>query len=79
MKARVLLLVVLFGVWLWRRGRTLQTPPVPPVPPAPRVSPPAQPMVSCTRCGVHLPQSLAVRGRQGDYCCEAHRREAEGG
>ena len=79
MKALVLLLVVLFGVWLWRRGRTLQTPPVPPVPPAPRVSPPAQPMVSCTRCGVHLPQSLAVPGRQGDYCCEAHRREAEGG
>ena len=77
MKALVVLLVILFGVWLWRRGHALHAPPTPPR--APRVSPPAQPMVSCTRCGVHLPQSLAVRGRQGDYCCEAHRREAEGG
>ena len=75
MKALVLLLVVLFGVWLWRRGRRLQAPP-----PAPRArgQAPMQPMIGCARCGLHVPQASAVHGRQGEYCCEAHRREAEG-
>ena len=32
----------------------------------------------CTPPGLHVPQASAVHGRQGEYCCEAHRREAEG-
>ena len=75
MKALVVLLVVLFGVWLWRRGRRLHAPGPPPARPGTT----AQPMVACARCGVHVPQSAAVMGRQGVYCCPAHRREAEGG
>ena len=76
MKALVVLLVVLFGVWLWRRGRRLDAPPAPP---PPRSDGAVQPMVACARCGVHVPQSSAVAGRAGVYCGEAHRREAEGG
>ncbi|MFC0594339.1 PP0621 family protein [Ottowia pentelensis] len=72
----MVLLVVLFGVWLWRRGRRLDAPPAPP---PPRSDGAVQPMVACARCGVHVPQSSAVSGRAGLYCCEAHRREAEGG
>jgi hypothetical protein len=34
-------------------------------------------MVPCARCGVHVPRNQAIPGRHGDYCCVAHRREAE--
>ena len=33
-------------------------------------------IVACSVCQVHLPQSEAVAGAQGFYCCEAHRRQA---
>ena len=34
----------------------------------------AEPMVSCARCGLHLPDSEAVRdGARLPYCCAAHR------
>ena len=35
-------------------------------------------MVRCHHCGVHLPGSDAVNGRDGAYCSVAHRRESEG-
>ena len=38
----------------------------------------ALPMVRCHHCGVHLPGSDAVNGRDGAYCSVAHRRESEG-
>ncbi|MEZ5607842.1 MAG: PP0621 family protein [Burkholderiaceae bacterium] len=75
MKLLVVLLVVLFGVWLWRRGSRLSAPPPPPARPGGAV----QAMVACARCGVHVPQSSAVTGRKGSYCCAAHRRETEDG
>ena len=31
-------------------------------------------MVSCVRCGVHLPQSEALEEAGNFYCSEAHRR-----
>ena len=33
-------------------------------------------IVACSVCQVHLPQSEAVAGALGFYCCEAHRRQA---
>ncbi len=75
MKLLVVLLVVLFGVWLWRRGQRVDAPAAPPA----RRADAVQPMVACARCGVHVPQSSAIAGRAGVYCGEAHRREAEGG
>lgn len=74
MKLLVVLLAILFGVWLWRRGRTLKAPQA-------RGGAPGAPlpMVRCRHCGVHLPRAAAVTGRAGDYCSPAHRQEAEGG
>lgn len=75
MKLLILLLTVLGGVWLWKRGRRLeQSKPAPPESPRREV----QPMLSCPVCGVHVPQTDAVAGRRGSYCSVAHRRQAEG-
>lgn len=37
-------------------------------------APSAQPTVRCTRCGVYVPQALAVRVDGRDYCCPEHGR-----
>ncbi|MDR2990582.1 MAG: hypothetical protein LBU72_01370 [Burkholderiaceae bacterium] len=75
MKALLVLLAVAAAVWLWRRGQRVS---------AARARRPSvgapQPMLRCARCGVHLPASSALRGREGRaYCCPAHRQQAEGG
>ncbi len=71
MKLLVVLLVVLFGVWLWRSRRLAdKTPP----PPQPKVLPN---MVACQVCGVLLPPSEALTTAHGVYCSAAHRTEAE--
>ena len=31
-------------------------------------------MVTCVRCGVHLPESEAIEGDGGRFCSEEHRR-----
>lgn len=34
----------------------------------------AEKMVACAHCGIHLPESEAVRGQNAlPYCCDAHR------
>ena len=42
---------------------------------SPRRPPPTEKsanMVRCDICGVHLPESEAIRSNQLHYCCEAH-------
>ncbi|MEZ5704393.1 MAG: hypothetical protein R3E56_03050 [Burkholderiaceae bacterium] len=34
-------------------------------------------MVACQHCGTHLPESEAVLGRRGSYCCVEHRQQHE--
>ena len=34
-------------------------------------------MLPCRWCGVHIPQTEAVRGRLGNYCSVAHQHKAE--
>ena len=70
----IVLLAVLAGVWLWKRGRSrhLQQGA------APRTPTRALPMVRCTRCGTHIPGNEAVVGRRGSYCSTVHRHESEG-
>jgi uncharacterized protein len=36
-------------------------------------------MVRCRRCGVHLPQRDAVRGADGWYCSNEHRKAGSDG
>lgn len=78
MKLLLVLAVVLLGVWLWRSGRGSPSsggqakPPSASTPPAP-----PQDMVACALCGLHVPRSEAVEGRQGRYCCSEHRQRAE--
>lgn len=78
MKYLLVFAVVVVGFWFWRQGRAVdqetqasarrKAKPLP----APTV------MVACLRCGTHLPEIEAVRGTQGAYCCEEHRRLREG-
>jgi uncharacterized protein len=79
-KALIVLLAVLAGVWLWRNGRqknlaARKRPAEQPGTPQTRV----QEMVRCQVCGVHLPWADAVPGQHGLlYCSAEHRRKAEG-
>ena len=79
MKVLIILLAILAGVWIWRSGRdkslgARQRPPV--EPPSEKAA--TQPVVACLVCGVHVPSSEAFIGREGSYCCPAHRQRAEG-
>jgi len=74
MKLMVLLLIALAALWLWQRGRRAGGARAA----ARQGKAQALPMTRCARCGVHVPGSEAVAGRQGSYCCAGHRREAEG-
>ena len=75
MKILIVLLAVLAGVWLWKRGKRLEQSKRPPRRSQRRE---VQPMLSCAVCGVHVPQTDAVVGQRGSYCSAAHRRQAEG-
>ncbi len=81
MKYLIVIMVVLFGAWLWRRNREdtgkalkakdAQTS-------SSSTSTEAQLVVSCARCGVHVPQGEASKGTFGSYCSPAHRQAQEG-
>ncbi len=74
MKVLMVLAVVLFGVWLWRSGRTasheLKQE-------KPQTSQTPLETVACPLCFVHVSMSDAVAGSKGLYCCLEHRRRAE--
>lgn len=72
MKPLIVLLAILFGVWLWRRGRKVSRAA------ARQKKLETESMIACAHCGVHVPHSTSVAGRKGSYCCVAHRRQAEG-
>ncbi len=75
MKYLLVLLVVVFGFWLWKHNRrSAQLERKAQATPPQTVSPssPAE-MIRCLHCGVHLPQSDAVQGKLGPYCSAAHR------
>jgi uncharacterized protein len=79
MKYAVVILVVLLGVWLWRKNRADDRSETPAKPPRKDAAPIGAPqmMVSCAVCGVHLPQSDALPGKYKHYCSLAHRQERE--
>lgn len=78
MKYLLVIAVVMVAFWVWRNNRlsddgqsSAQ---------ARRKKPSTRPaiMVACLQCGTHLPESDAVRGRLGSYCCAEHRLQREG-
>jgi uncharacterized protein len=73
-KLLVVILVVVVMLWLMSsRRRTVRSKRRGPGPRAPEA------MVACAHCGVHLPRSEAVPGRDGLlFCGAAHRLAHEG-
>ncbi len=69
---KILLFLVAVFVLLWLlRGGTRRRKPTPPPGARPATEP--QPMLTCAKCGVHLPRDEALPGRGGVFCSEAHR------
>jgi len=74
MKALVVLLTLLAGVWLVKRSiRRRQADLAAPMhkPPA-RPAAKQQPMLACARCGVHAPAHDMVQNQHGHFCSAAH-------
>lgn len=73
---KYLLMFALLGVvwWMWVKrhsagGNNAST----------RREPPAEKMVTCSYCSVHLPESEGVTDGGHVYCCEAHKVAAQAG
>ncbi|MDR2330634.1 MAG: hypothetical protein LBE58_13605 [Comamonas sp.] len=72
MKYLLVLLVLAVGWHMWRSQRVKRTPPPPPKKGLAK----PEPMVHCAHCGVHLPQSDAIRYQGAHYCSQAHLAQA---
>ena len=74
MKWMLILLLVLFGVLLWRNRQSTDHP-------HKKNSGLAdlEPMnmVRCALCAMHIPAIEAIQGKNGAYCCADHRHHAE--
>lgn len=82
MKYAVVILVVLLGVWLWRKNRaddkrddTSMDRQASRKDASPSGVP--QIMVRCAVCQVHLPQADAFAGKKNHYCSQAHLAQRE--
>jgi uncharacterized protein len=72
MKALLMLLVILAGVWLWRSRQTSLGKPAAPAAPAKPLD-----MVRCAQCGLHVASAEAIQGKQGQYCSAEHLQRTE--
>ena len=76
----LLVIALCFGVvWLWRHNRQAHKSESLRKNASGAARLPAVEIVACDVCGVHLPKTEALVGRNGAayYCSDAHRREAE--
>ncbi len=82
MKYLLVLAVVLVAIYIWRNNRRLGNDGGTGKPGRPAGKPrkPTGPtvMVACPHCGTHLPETEAIKGRDGAYCSDEHRRLSEG-
>ncbi|MEZ5701617.1 MAG: PP0621 family protein [Burkholderiaceae bacterium] len=74
MKFLPVLAVIVVAVWVWRNNRQAELRPPSHDQPSPVT---AMAVVACQHCGTHLPESEAVLGRRGSYCCVEHRQQHE--
>lgn len=73
-KFLIIIIAVVLLLW-WVLGRQRRRPPDGSETPPHRPSTPADPaesMVACAHCGVHLPRSEAQLAAGRTYCCKAH-------
>jgi uncharacterized protein len=79
MKYLTVLAVLAVAFWIWRSNRVggAAKRPSNVEKSAPSDATP-KPMLQCTVCGVHLPATDAIAGKQGSYCSSAHRKQLEG-
>ena len=67
------IIIILIGLWLVlqiiKRARIARQDRAPGPPPVTK-------MISCDHCGVHVPESEAIRNDEKLYCCEEHRTAA---
>lgn len=79
MKYLLVLAVVLIAFYLWRHNRAIdRSDDAASKAPSRKPDTPAI-MVACRACGTHLPDTEAVRGRDGAYCSIEHQRQHEAG
>ena len=77
MKALVVLLTLLAGVWLIKRS--LKRRQVDSAAPKRGANPQQLPMLACTHCGMHVPAHEMIKGKRGHYFCSlAHQQAHEG-
>ncbi len=70
LKWLLFLLLLWVGISLWNKGRVHSADATRRPAPAPD-----ERMVACANCGVHLPESEALRGDGGaSFCCDEHLR-----
>jgi uncharacterized protein len=76
MKIFIVLLAIMLGIWLWKRGRESSRNDAikskPPKPTQPQQAAAARPIVPCLHCGTHVDMAETVEGRLGRYCSKAH-------
>ena len=68
------LVIILIGLWLVLQiiKRALASRQKPPI-----GKPAVAHMIVCAHCGVHVPESEAIRDDGKLYCCEEHRKNSE--
>ncbi|MGA1063033.1 MAG: PP0621 family protein [Burkholderiaceae bacterium] len=71
MFGRILTILVLVGIALFMLRLALGKKKSPPPPPPEQVPPPAS-LISCKRCGLHLPSDEAVWHLGQPYCGKDH-------
>ena len=75
MKYLLVLAVLIVAIHIWRNNRQAESDTARRKAPSRPALP--VPMVACLQCGTHLPESEAVRGPRGSYCCPEHRQQHE--